>query len=438
MRIFSPIVLPAALRSLPGLRSLPVLRRPSAHHPPAARRSPSAYRPPPASAARRPVGSLRGAVPAALLAGCTAALLLQPAASAASAGPSARIRTSAGGGAVTTLPLTAGHLLTPRTTPRFELLGVGWDGPASSLAGGTVRVRTRDAATRVWSGWHELETDGEDGPDGAAHGPDRLPRGATAPLWTGPSDGVAVEVLPGPVGLPAGLRVDLVDPGHGADSAAVRTLPAEPPGGGRRVGHQAPRPGIVTRAGWGADESIREAEFAYTGAVRVVFVHHTATATAYECADAPRVIRAIYQYHVQGNGWRDIGYNFLVDRCGTVYEGRAGGTDLPVHGAHTLGFNTDSAGVAAIGTFVTDVPPQPLLDGLAGISAWKLGLTDQDAAGRTQLVSGSNASRYPLGTRVGFDAVSGHRDGFNTECPGAALYPLLPDLRTRAAALQGR
>ncbi|MGA5824324.1 peptidoglycan recognition protein family protein [Kitasatospora sp. NPDC094028] len=360
-------------------------------------------------------------LPAALLAGCTAALLLQPACAAA---PAER-RTSAGGGSVTSLPLAGGPGLAPRGTRPFELLGVGWDGPADALAGGTVRVRTRNADTGVWSDWHALEADAEDGPD-------RAPRGATAPLWTGRSDGVAVEVRPGPAGPPPGLRLDLVDPGRGAPAGpAARSLPAAPVDGQR-----APRPTIVTRAGWGADESLRDQTFEYTGPVREVFVHHTATATDYACADAPRVIRAIYQYHVQSNGWRDIGYNFLVDRCGTVYEGRAGGVDQPVHGAHTLGFNTDSAGAAAIGTYLTDAPPQPLLDGLAALAAWKLGLTAQPADGRTRLTSGSDASRYPKGTVVDFDAISGHRDAFNTECPGTALYAQLPALRAAATKLQ--
>ncbi|WP_380279134.1 peptidoglycan recognition protein [Kitasatospora purpeofusca] len=390
----------------------------------------------------------RVVLPVVLLAVCTAVLPLSPAAAGPGplpAGPSPRagLRTSAGGGSVTSLPLAgphrsaAGRALAPRTTGRFELLGVTWDGPAHAFADGTVRIRTRDAATGVWRGWQRLDADGEDGPDtpAAAEG---ARRAGTAPLWTGPSDGVAVEVTAGPAGPPPGLRVELVDPGRGAESSAARTRPAEPAGGGRRTGDQAPRPEIVTRAGWGADESVRESGFVYTGQVRAVFVHHTATATAYDCADAPRVIRAIYQYHVQSNGWRDIGYNFLVDRCGTVYEGRAGGTDLPVHGAHTLGFNTDSAGVAAIGTYVEDVPPPELLTGLARVSAWKLGLTGRDAAGHVKLVSGSSASRYPAGTTVTFDAVSGHRDGFATECPGAALYPQLPAIRTEAARLQGR
>lgn len=380
---------------------------------------------------------------AAAVAGCTAVLLL-PAGPAAAAVPSPGSRTSEGGGSVTSMPLI-GRGLAPRPTRPFTLLGVSWDDPGHSLAQGTVRVRVRDAGTGRWSGWHLLEAEGEDGPDREASrgGPDGgRARGSTAPLWTGPSDGVAVEVVPGPAGLPAGLRVELVDPGRGADAGgAARVLPGAPATGrrgGRPAEHEAPRPGIVTRAGWGADESWREPGFVYTGPVRAVFVHHTATATQYACSDAPQVIRAIYQYHVQSSGWRDIGYNFLVDRCGTVYEGRAGGVELPVHGAHTLGFNTDTSGVAALGTYSADTPPAELLDGLSRIAAWKLGLTGQDAGGRTDLVSGSSSSLYPLGTRVSFATVSGHRDGFSTECPGARLYGRLGDIRAEAARLQGR
>lgn len=366
---------------------------------------------------------MRLSFPAALLAGCTTVLLLQPVAATATQ----QHRDPVGGGSTTTIALPTGTGLAPRGTRPFELLGVDWDGPPDALAGAVLRVRTRNAATGRWSDWHRLEAEPGDGPDNPAHS-------ATAPLWTGRSDGVAVDLRPGPAGVPARLRLDLVDPGHGAPSEAIRILPAEPPTG--RANGQAPRPPIVTRAGWGADESLRDQDFDYTGPVREVFVHHTDTATDYACTDAPRVIRAIYQYHVQTNGWRDIGYNFLVDRCGTVYEGRAGGVDRSVHGAHTLGFNTDSAGVAAIGTYTNDEPPQPLLDGLAALAAWKLGLTAQPADGRTQLTSTSSSSRYPKGTVVDFDAISGHRDAVATECPGATLYARLPALRTTAARLQ--
>ncbi|WP_316523880.1 peptidoglycan recognition protein family protein [Kitasatospora brasiliensis] len=380
---------------------------------------------------------MRLSLPAAILAGCTATLLLQPVAT-ATTGPAPQRRDFAGGGSTTSLPLPSGTGLAPRGTRPFELLGLDWDGPPDALAGAVVRVRTRDAATGRWSDWHRLESDVGDGPDQASHG-------ATAPLWTGRSDGVAVDVRPGPAGPPPGLRVDLVDPGGGAAPAsAVRTLPAEEPGmpsaelPAALLNGRAPRPEIVTRAGWGADESLRDQAFDYTGPVHEVFIHHTATATGYDCSDAPRVIRAIYQYHVKTNGWRDIGYNFLVDRCGTIYEGRAGGVDQPVHGAHTLGFNAGSTGIAAIGTYAGDQPPQRLLDGLAEIAAWKLGLTDTPAAGRTQLTSGSNSSRYPQGSVADLDTISGHRDAVATECPGDALYTRLPALRTTAARLQAR
>ncbi|WP_035801103.1 peptidoglycan recognition protein family protein [Kitasatospora mediocidica] len=335
-------------------------------------------------------------------------------------------------------PLTATRGLAARATAGYSLLGVSWDDPAATLDG-SVQVRTR-AADRsghgAWSDWRALAADDEDRPDaGSAEQAGPRARGATAPLWVGPSDGV--EVRAGAAGaLPAGLRVELVDPGTDGPAVAVpqapqaRALPS--------ADYGAPRPGIVTRAGWGADESIREPDFVYTGTVKEVFVHHTDTGNDYTCADSPKLIRAIYQYHVQSNGWRDIGYNFLVDKCGTIYEGRAGGVDRPVLGAHTLGFNTDSSGVAALGTFDSDQPVKAQLDGIAEIAAWKLGLTGQDAGSTVTLVSASDGSRYPKGTAHTFNTISGHRDAFATDCPGDDLYGHLADLRAEASHLQGR
>ncbi|MEU9132664.1 peptidoglycan recognition protein [Kitasatospora sp. NPDC048540] len=353
-------------------------------------------------------------------------------------------------GGVTTLPLTdsrrsvgadgAERTLPQRSTVSFSMVGVSWDDPAATLDG-TVQVRTRDATTGHWSDWLDLDSADEDRPD------EPTGRGSTAPLWVGPSNGLAVRVHASGHPLPAGLRAELVDPGPGpavtgpATTAPGDTGPAGSASAERalpRVEHPGPRPGIVIRSGWGADESLREPGYVYTGAVKAVFVHHTDTANNYACSDAPAIIRSIYQYHVKTNGWRDIGYNFLVDRCGTIYEGRAGGVIQPVLGAHTLGFNSNTSGVAAIGTYGSDSVPQAQQDGIVKIAAWKLGLTDVDAAGSTTLVSASDGSRYKKGTSVGFNTISGHRDGFATECPGDQLYNLLPDIRSRAAHLQGR
>ncbi|MFE2377878.1 N-acetylmuramoyl-L-alanine amidase [Streptomyces sp. NPDC059398] len=207
--------------------------------------------------------------------------------------------------------------------------------------------------------------------------------------------------------------------------------------GARATPYVAPRPRIVTRKGWGADEKVREPSFRYTDTVKVAFVHHTATGNNYTCAQSPALLRSMYRYHVKSLGWRDIGYNFVIDKCGTVYEGRAGGVTKPVMGAHTLGFNTDSTGIAVLGTFTSAEPPAAVVTALSHFTAWKLGLTGADPKGKATLVSGGG-NRYPEGDEVKLNVISGHRDGFATECPGARLYAKLGEIRDAAAKDQGR
>ncbi|MDX3074778.1 N-acetylmuramoyl-L-alanine amidase [Streptomyces sp. MI02-7b] len=198
-----------------------------------------------------------------------------------------------------------------------------------------------------------------------------------------------------------------------------------------------PRPRIVTRAGWHADESLRTEDFLFTDQVDAMFVHHSATGNDYDCSDAPSLIRSIYRYHINSSGWRDIGYNFLVDKCGTIYEGRGGGVAKAVFGAHTLGFNADSMGVAVLGTFSDAEPSEEALDAVARLAAWKLGIYGHNPAGTAYLLSGGS-NKYRKGVRVSFNSISGHRDGFATECPGTVLYDDLGYIRRKAAALQGR
>ncbi|WP_435056759.1 N-acetylmuramoyl-L-alanine amidase [Streptomyces capoamus] len=428
---------------------------------------------------------------------------------------------------------------------RFALVGVVWDDPGRELHG-RAHVRTRSAATGEWSGWQDIETHhAEHGADpGTAEGSARRLRGGTAPLWVGESDGVEVRVrAQEPAGapgtragaarspLPAGLRLELVDPGRdGGDGAATGASETEDAevgevagagtgaGGGGKTGDDAgagggtgdagerlpasgpaddpprtaldteaaiaasganaditafgateipeldreaterelarlqgttlddptrakpyigPRPAIVTRRGWGADESLRERGFVYTKTVKAAFVHHTASGNAYTCAQAPSVIRSIYRYHVKSMGWRDIGYNFLVDKCGTIYEGRAGGVAKAVLGAHTLGFNTNSTGIAVIGTYGSSRPSGSAVTAVARLTAWKLGLHGANPLGKTYLTSGGG-NLYPKGKNVRLNVISGHRDGFATECPGKLLYAKLGAARSSAATYQGR
>jgi uncharacterized protein with LGFP repeats len=198
-----------------------------------------------------------------------------------------------------------------------------------------------------------------------------------------------------------------------------------------------PRPRIVTRRGWGADEKLRERKFVYTKKVKAAFVHHTASGNGYRCAQVPSLIRGIYRYHVKSMGWRDIGYNFLVDKCGNIYEGRAGGVAKAVLGAHTLGFNTNSMGIAVLGSFSSAKPSPAAVKAIGRLTAWKLGLFGANPRGKTYLKSGGG-NLYRKGKKVRMHVISGHRDGFSTACPGWQLYRKLGSARKAAAHYQGR
>ncbi|MGW4169311.1 N-acetylmuramoyl-L-alanine amidase [Streptomyces chartreusis] len=198
-----------------------------------------------------------------------------------------------------------------------------------------------------------------------------------------------------------------------------------------------PRPRIVTRRGWGANESWRERQFAYTNKVKAAFVHHTASGGKYWCTQAPSLIRGIYRYHVLSMGWRDIGYNFLVDKCGNIYEGRAGGVTKAVLGAHTRGFNSNSMGIAVLGSYGSTKPTVATVNAISRLTAWKLGLYGANPRGKTYLTSGGG-NLFRKGRNVRLNVISGHRDGFSTECPGRLLYAKLGTARASAARLQGR
>ncbi|MCX3285427.1 N-acetylmuramoyl-L-alanine amidase [Streptomyces sp. NEAU-H22] len=318
--------------------------------------------------------------------------------------------------------------LAPRTTEPFSLIGVTWDDPDAALDG-TAEVRTRSRESGAWSAWRPLETEGrrpETGPDRDRAGV----RGSTQPLWTGPSDGVQVRLSGSR--LPEGLRVELVDPEAGSD--AVRAEAVDPATARPAAGPlSAERPAMTSRSAWGADESLVKDPPTYTGDTKAVFVHHTAGTNDYTCSESASIVRGVFLYHVQSNGWNDIGYHFLVDKCGTVFEGRAGGVDRPVLGAHTYGFNTATSSVSVLGDYSTAATNAAVRASVAKVAAWKLGLYGLDPTGTTVLTSGADNGKYKLGQKVTFHRISGHRDGYPTECPGQHLYDDLPEIRTLAA-----
>jgi hypothetical protein len=174
------------------------------------------------------------------------------------------------------------------------------------------------------------------------------------------------------------------------------------------------------------------------GAVLVAFVHHTVTANDYTADQSASMVLAIAKYHRDTNGWNDIGYNFLVDRYGQVFEGRAGGVDQAVIGAQAQGYNDQSTGVAVLGTFSDEPIPEPAMAAVAQLLGWKLSLHGVPCEGGLTVISGGGSlNRYGAGTPVALQRISGHRDGDATECPGTTLYAQLPTLRQRAATLAG-
>lgn len=306
-----------------------------------------------------------------------------------------------------------------RRTEPFRLVGVTWSGGRTDVA---VHVRTRTGGT--WTSWQDLAvTDEHDADAGTAEG--RRSRGGTEPLFVAASDGIQVRVddlAGGGTGAPADVRATLVDPGRSTADATLGQPAATAAGA-------VTRPTVLTREQWGADESLRRAEPSY-GTVKAGFVHHTVSSNTYSAAEVPAMIRAIYAYHVEGRGWDDIGYNFVVDRFGRVWEGRYGGADQPVIGAHTSGYNSQSFAMSALGDFSGTPVPTAVQDAFARVYAWKLGLHHVRPTAYAWL---RRSGEPTLVTR----SISGHRDAGTTACPGDVLYGRLDAIRSAALTAQG-
>jgi N-acetylmuramoyl-L-alanine amidase len=150
-------------------------------------------------------------------------------------------------------------------------------------------------------------------------------------------------------------------------------------------------------------------------------------------------VRAVYAFHVKGRHWSDIGYNFVVDRFGHIFEGRAGSITKAVHGAHTGGFNTDTLGVAALGTFTTPHPPAKMVTAIAKVVAWKMGQYAIHIGGKVTLTSaGGGTDRYKAGKKITVNTLTGHRTFGRTACPGNALWAKLSSIRKQVAKIKAK
>lgn len=285
----------------------------------------------------------------------------------------------------------------------FTTVFVSWHGPEAALPEIEIRVL---AASGTWSPWQALHRDHHVPPtvEGPVHFNPVLQTGSSYELRTrNPDDLAFIEASTLNTAANPGLL------GNPDDEEEIELIDGF----------------IIPRAAWGANEDFRhegqdpDNPIAWPprySAIKRVIVHHTATEFGWE--DPAAVVRAIYHYHAVVLDWTDIGYNFLIDVYGNVYEGRYGGPG--VIGGHAMEYNTGSLGVALIGSFTGAMPPQPAQDALVRLIRTRAPDVDPSIA----------ADWLDWGD---VPNICGHGDVMTTECPGSDLHALLPAVRGRLA-----
>ncbi len=311
---------------------------------------------------------------------------------------------------------------TQLATSVHSMVGFTWGARSK-----TPRIQINSRIDGVWSGWrgvnvlHDLPDPGSEDDAGIL---------GTELTWIGDADGIQIRVGGD---RPSDLTMVLLHPARRfSDQALVRNSSSSSSFSARSSSElqKTKKPKIYSRQEWGADESWRDGSPRYIDTIEQIHVHHTVSSNDYAEADVPSLIRGMYRYHTKNLGWSDIGYNFLVDRFGRIWTGRAGGASKAVRGAHTLGFNASSAGVSVIGNFETAKPSSAVLNAIASVAAWKLSKYGHTASGTVQVVS-EGSDKYRSGRVANLPVIDGHRDTNDTACPGANLYAKLPAIRRK-------
>lgn len=298
----------------------------------------------------------------------------------------------------------------------FRAFGMRWEGSAPAPLQPGISVRfSRDGET--WTAWMLPSID----PDVC----DRDEPDIYFALVFFDSPYTEVEYAVSEPWLAAGVRLSLefIDPGESSQPLRTVDLARSP----AMASSPLTRPSVVSRSEWGCPDGQSSASWApqYTEVSHLI-VHHTATGNA--AGDWPAQVRSIWTVHTYTRGWGDIGYNYLIDPLGVIYEGRSGGDD--VIGAHFSCQNANTMGVALLGDFGSAAPTLEAQDSLERLLAWKASQRGIDPLGTTE---------HP-GTQLALANISGHRDANDsptgcttTSCPGDQLHALLPEIRTAVA-----
>ncbi|MGV8973112.1 MAG: N-acetylmuramoyl-L-alanine amidase [Rhodoglobus sp.] len=320
-------------------------------------------------------------------------------------------------------------------TAGFQTMGMTWpEGAAVDGLGGQVRTKTDGQ----WSGWADL-VPSDDAPDAGSSDATHAVRGGTDSVWIGDADAVQLAFAATPQGGPDGLSLALI--GSDEKAAPANDAVVGSAATGKATVHSASYasgrvaaatvPAVIPRAQWGAPAQVCTPDVAskLIGAA----VHHTADQNDYSTvAEAMQRIRNDAAYHINSRGWCDIGYNFVVDKWGNIYEGRANSMNAPVVGVHAGGFNTGTVGVAMLGTY-DSAPSAATQQAVAQIIGWRLGQYDVDPSGSMLYATGEGENSRFANETVSLPRVFGHRDVAFTACPGQGGWNALPTIRAIAS-----
>ena len=373
----------------------------------------------------------------------------------------------------------AALLTDPLEVDRFFVAGFTWTGGADLPDGVRIYLRVRENGS--WSPWYLSEA--------ADSGRDDRATPGTGEFVTGGADAIQASVVGS--SLPAGLKLALVpsrpqgeevlgaddltttqaaptpviedasateNQGTQVDPVAM-TLPASPASVTRPAAASFAAPAaapaavpvvapaattanglpvaVTTRAEWGANASYMSWDPEYARAGHVV-VHHTAGTNSYSAGQSASIVRGIYYYHAVVLDWGDIGYNFLVDKFGTVFEGRSGSVAAPAGrmsiGAHARGVNTGTMGISMMGDYSTVSPSDAQLSSVGKMAGWFLkraGISDVTGWAGLHVWT---TERYQAGSTISMPRILGHRDVGYTTCPGNVGYSKLGAIRAIAKA----
>ena len=369
----------------------------------------------------------------------------------------------------------AALLTDPLEVDRFFVAGFTWTGGADLPDGVRIYLRVRENGS--WSPWYLSEA--------ADSGRDDRATPGTGEFVTGGADAIQASVVGS--SLPAGLKLALVpsrpqgeevlgaddlktteaaptpviedasameNQGTQVDPAAM-TLSASPAPVAQPAAASVTAPATVpvvapaatttnglpvavtTRAEWGANASYMSWDPEYARAGHVV-VHHTAGTNSYSAGQSASIVRGIYYYHAVTLDWGDIGYNFLVDKFGTVFEGRSGSVAAPAGrmsiGAHARGVNTGTMGISMMGDYSTVSPSDAQLSSVGKMAGWFLkraGISDVTGWAGLHVWT---TERYQAGSTISMPRILGHRDVGYTTCPGNVGYSKLGAIRAIAKA----